>query len=392
MRLAHLADLHLGFRQYYRQTPDGINQREADIAYAFRAAVDGVLDARPHAVVIAGDIFHAVRPTNRSIVWAYQELQRLRVGLPDAPIIAIAGNHDTPKSSDIGSILRLYEELGVHVATDEPKRFGFPELGLSVLAIPHAALQGDPVPKHPEGREPFQVIVMHGEVEGLLPGDRSLMEYGGLPIPVEELRRENWSFCALGHYHVQHEVFPRCWYPGALEYTSTNIWGELVEEALKGLPGKGWLLVDLESGHVTGKPVPSARRIWDAPLLDADGLSPAEIDRAIGERIAQVPGGIRDGIVRLVVENIPRAVMRELDHAALRYARAEALHFHLDCRRPMISRAVGTGAPGKRQTLPEMVSEFLSRRPLPERLSRERFVSLGLELLNEPDPQSVEAG
>lgn len=392
MRLAHLADLHLGFRQYYRQTPEGINQREADIAYAFRAAVDGILEARPDAIVIAGDVFHAVRPTNRSIVWAYRELQRLRIGLPEAEIVAIAGNHDTPRSSDIGSILRLYEELGVHVATDEPKRFPFPGLGLSVTAIPHAALQGDPIQKHPEGPEPFQVILMHGEVEGLLPGDRSLMEYGGLPIPIEELRRENWAYCALGHYHVQHEVFPRCWYPGSLEYTSTNIWGELVEEALKGLPGKGWLLADLDSGQVTSKPVPSARRIWDAPLLDADALSPAEIDRAIGERLAQVPGGIHDAIVRLVVENIPRAVMRELDHAALRYARAEALHFHLDCRRPIVSRAVGTGAPGKRQTLPEMVSEFLARRPLPERLSRDRFVSLGLELLNDPDPQSLETG
>jgi hypothetical protein len=218
------------------------------------------------------------------------------------------------------------------------------------------------------------------------------MEYGGLPLRIDDLTREQWSFRALGHYHVQHEVFPRCWYPGSLEYTSTNIWGELVEEALKGLQGKGWLLVDLETGAATRHPVPAARPIWDAPLLDADGLSPAEIDRAIGERINQVPGGIQNAIVRLVLENIPRAVMRELDHAALRYARAEALHFHLDCRRPIVSRAVGTGAPGKRQTLPEMVQEFLSRRPLPERLSRERFVSMGLELLNEPDPQSLEAG
>jgi exonuclease SbcD len=392
VRLAHLADLHLGFRQYYRQTPDGINQREADVAHAFRAAVDGVLAERPDAVVIAGDLFHAVRPTNRSIVWAYQELQRLRVGLPGAPIIAIAGNHDTPRSSDIGSILRLYEELGVHIATDEPKRFAFPELGLSVLAIPHAALQGDKVEKHPEGPEPFQVIVMHGEVEGLLPGDRSFMEYGGLPIPIEELRREHWAYAALGHYHVQHEVFPRCWYSGALEYTSTNIWGELVEEALKGLPGKGWLLADLETGAVKSCPIHRARRIFDAPVLDADGLSPAEIDRAIGERVNQVPGGIRDAIVRLVIDNIPRAVMRELDHAAIRFARAEALHFHLDCRRPIVSRAVGIGAPGKRQTLPEMVAEFLSRRPLPERLSRERFVSLGQELMAEPDSASMEAG
>jgi hypothetical protein len=382
----------LGFRQYYRQTPEGINQREADVAHAFRAAVDGVIAARPDAVVIAGDLFHAVRPTNRSIVWAYRELQRLRLDLPEVPIVAIAGNHDTPRSSEIGSILRLYEELGVHVATDEPRRFAFPDAGLSVLAIPHAALQAEEVKMHPEGSEPFQVLLVHGEVEGLLPGDRSILEYGGLPLKLDDLSRENWSYRALGHYHVPHEVFPRCWYSGALEYTSTNIWGELVEEALKGLPGKGWLLVDLEQGTAELKPVPTSRRIWDAPLLDADGLSPAEIDRAIGERIALVPGGIPDAIVRLVVENISREVMRQLDHAAIRYARSEALHFHLDCRRPVVSRAIGVGAPGRRQTLPEMVGEFLSRRPLPERLSRERFVSLGLELLNEPDPQGLESG
>lgn len=391
MKLAHLADLHLGFRQYYRQTPDGINQREADVAHAFRAAVDGVLVERPDAVVIAGDLFHAVRPTNRSIVWAYRELQRLRVGLAGAPIIAIAGNHDTPRSSDIGSILRLYEELGVYVATDEPRRFGFPELGLSVLAIPHAALQAADVKMHPEGAEPFQVLVVHGEVEGFIPGDRSLMEYGGLPLRLDPLSREPWSYVALGHYHVQREVFPRCWYSGALEYTSTNIWGELVEEALHGLPGKGWLLADLETGTVTRCPIRSARRIWDAPLLDAEGLSPAEIDRAIGERIHQVPGGIQDAIVRLVIENIPRAVMRELDHAALRMARAEALHFHLDCRRPIVSRTVGVGAPGRRQTLPELVAEFLSRRPLPERLSRDRFVSLGVELIAEAEASERES-
>jgi DNA repair exonuclease SbcCD nuclease subunit len=391
VKLAHLADLHLGFRQYYRQTPDGINQREADVARAFRAAVDGVLAARPDAVVIAGDLFHAVRPTNRSIVWAYRELQRLRLELPEAPVIAIAGNHDTPRSSDVGSILRLYEELGVHVATDEPRRFGFPDRGLSVLAVPHAALLAADVRMRPEGAEPFQVLVVHGEVEGFIPGDRSLMEYGGLPLRLESLSREPWSYVALGHYHVQREAFPRGWYAGALEYTSTNIWGELAEEALYGLPGKGWLLADLETGTVTPCPIPSARRIWDAPLLDAEGLSPGEVDRAIGDRLHQVPGGLRDAIVRLVVENISRAVMRELDHAALRTARAEALHFHLDCRRPIVSRSVGVGAPGRRQTLPELVAEFLSRRPLPERLSRERFVSLGVELIAEAEAAEGES-
>ena len=51
MKLAHIADPHLGIRQYHRQTAGGINQREADIAHAFRTAVDGVLAARPDAVI-----------------------------------------------------------------------------------------------------------------------------------------------------------------------------------------------------------------------------------------------------------------------------------------------------------------------------------------------------
>ena len=66
LRLAHLADLHLGLRQFTRQTPVGINQREADVARAFRHAVDGVIAAAPDAVLIAGDVFHSVRPTNPS--------------------------------------------------------------------------------------------------------------------------------------------------------------------------------------------------------------------------------------------------------------------------------------------------------------------------------------
>ncbi|HEX5632837.1 MAG TPA: metallophosphoesterase, partial [Gemmatimonadales bacterium] len=99
VKLAHLADPHLGIRQYHRQTATGINQREADVANAFRAAIDGVVAARPDAVVIAGDLFHAVRPTNAAIVFAFRQFQRLREALPRAPIILIAGNHDTPRST-----------------------------------------------------------------------------------------------------------------------------------------------------------------------------------------------------------------------------------------------------------------------------------------------------
>src|ERR671920_641613 len=120
----------------HRQPPAGINQREADIAQAFRAAVDGVIAARPDVVVVAGDLFHSVRPTNAAIVFAFRQFQRLREALPHAPIVLIAGNHDTPRSTETGSILRLFEELGVDVATDEPRRLVYPQLDLSILAVP----------------------------------------------------------------------------------------------------------------------------------------------------------------------------------------------------------------------------------------------------------------
>lgn len=102
MKLAHLADIHLGFRQYYRQTPQGINQREADVAGAFRAAVTDMAEADPDLVVIAGDLFHSVRPTNLAILHAFNQLRRLRDALPETPVVLVAGNHDTPRSVEIG--------------------------------------------------------------------------------------------------------------------------------------------------------------------------------------------------------------------------------------------------------------------------------------------------
>ena len=91
MRLIHLSDLHLGFRQFQRTTPDGINQREADVAASFARALDRVIELRPELVLIAGDVFHTVRPTNPAILHAFTQFSRLVRALPDA-IVVIADN------------------------------------------------------------------------------------------------------------------------------------------------------------------------------------------------------------------------------------------------------------------------------------------------------------
>ena len=128
--------------------------------------------------------------------------------------------------------------------------------------------------------------------------------------------------------------------------------------------------------------MPLAREILDLDPIDAEGLPAAAVSALIVERVAGVRGGVADKVVRLLVWNIPRHVARELDHAAIRGLKSEAIHFHLDLRRPEIHRTVGMGAPGRRQTLPEIVRSYLEGRPLPAELDREAFVRLGASLID----------
>lgn len=389
MKLAHIADSHLGIRQYHRQTPTGINQREADVANAFRGVIDDVIAQRPDVVVIAGDLFHSVRPTNAAIVFAFRQFQRLREALgPDTPIIIVAGNHDTPRSSETGTILRLFEELGLSVAADEAKRFDFPALDLSVLAVPHQALvdpEGSEI--RPSGSAKYQVLVIHAEVPGLLPPDRPSLEYGGVVVTPEQVGSGGWNYVAWGHYHVRHQVADKEWYSGSLEYTSTNIWGERAEEEANGIDAKSWLMADVATGAVTPHYVKHARKVIDLPPIYADGLDAAQLDTAIADRVAMVEGGIAQQIVRLVVHDVPRPVAREVDHAQIRAWKASALHFHLDLRRPARIRLTGSGAPGRRQTLPEVVQEWLEHRALPSDIDRGRFVARGVELIEQTEAE-----
>ncbi len=394
VKLAHLADLHLGFRQYYRQTSKGINQREADVAQAFHRAVDDIVAAGPDAVIIAGDLFHSVRPTNPAILHAFNQLRRLRTELPDAPIVIVAGDHDTPRSTETGTILKLFEALGdVYVVAQEARELIFQRLDLSVVCVPHAAVVSCrgrfPMP---EGAVACRVLVTHGEVAGVLSRASSALEYGGVVVEPGDLHTERWNYIALGHYHVAHAVADNAWYSGALEYASHNPWGELRDEAREGRRGqKGWLLVDLGlETQVVFRPVELARRLIDLEPIRGAGLTAAELDRLIAERIEAVPGGIDDDVVRQVVFDVPRPIGRDIDYQRIREFKAAALHSNLDIRRPLPSRTVGVGAPGHRQTLPELVTDYLTRRLLSADVERERLIELGSRYMDEVERDLLE--
>ena len=382
MKLAHLADLHLGYRQYERQTPRGGNQREADVAEAFRRAVDDLIAQRPDLIVLAGDIFHSVRPTNPAILFLFQQLQRLRAELPDAPVVMLAGEHDTPRSSETGTILRLYEALGVEVVVDQARRVTFPKLDCAVLAVPHQALmQAERPALRPQRGTTFNVLVLHGQMPGV--GEkRGTAEYGGALLDLQELAPAQWDYVALGHYHEAEQIAANAWYAGTLEYLPPNPWGQLQDEEERGRVGKAtcWSSCREPASGAADRTGAPSRRV---AMIEGKGLTPKELDQRIAATVAAAKPPIDDQVVRLLVFDVTRSTARDLDHSAIRGYKSRALHFQLDLRRPDVHRVAAAGGSGRRQTLPETVRDFLEHRPLDADLDRGEFVRLGVEYVEQ---------
>jgi DNA repair exonuclease SbcCD nuclease subunit len=383
VRLIHISDLHLGFRQYHRLTQSGINQREADVANAFRGAIDRIIALEPDIVLFAGDIFHTVRPMNPAIIHAFNHLARLTRALPNAIVVMVAGNHDRPRATETGCILRLFTVLGVHVVDAEPRRLPFPERDLAILAVPdnlgdYPALLPDPGVRH-------NILLLHGEVQGMLPVSAIRVDRAPMEIPLDAIGAPRWSYVALGHYHVHRQIAPNAYYSGSIDYTSTNPWGELVEQRQAGIAGKGFVEYDLERGIHTFHALDPSRFLVDLPAVPARGLTAAELDTAIHNTVEHCVGGIDEKIVRLVVRDVPRHVAREIDQKALRDYKRRALHFHLDTRRPEMMRLAASGAPGRRPTLRETVESYIGKRSLAPGVDRDALIQLGTHYLQEAD-------
>lgn len=365
MKIAHLADLHLGFRQFDRTNPAGANQREADVAEALKRAVDGVLAAGVDVVLLAGDLFHSVRPTNGAILHMFAQLQRLRAA--GLPLVAIAGDHDTPRTAEVTPILGLYRALDLQFAMVKPERFELD--GVTVTAAPVAAA------RYVASLEPVagvcNVLLAHGEARGFEGANA-----------IDPRAFDRWDYVALGHYHVCHQVAPRAWYAGSLDYVSTNPWDE---------PAKGWLLVELgaEAPIVTFQPIEPPRRILNLQPIDAKELGAEQLNAALAERLA-VPE-LAGAWARLVVENFSRTIQRGLDHEALRRFKAAALNLSIDWRRPTAERP-NAARVLRQRTLDQIVGRFLEDRTLPEDVDRAQLRALGQVFLETaasmPDPYS----
>lgn len=370
MRIAHLPDCHLGHRRYPRRDAR-VNPREDDVARAFQAMIGQVIEARPDLVLFPGDLFDKVRPSNLSLLFACQQVQRLRAALPEVPVVAIGGNHDQPSASGEGAALALFGLFGCQVVLDRAEWLDFPALDLELLAVPECVLEGpEPPVLVPRGERRHRVLLAHGEVPAIQRGRNRRV------AAIQPDQLGDWSYVALGHYHVQRQVGERCWYAGALEYVSSDPWGELREEAGA---GKGWLLADLDTGTVERRPVPLRRQHFDLPVIDAADMTAAELDAALQ---ANLPAVVEGQVIRQVVTNVAPEVKRGLDHRALARLQATALAYQLDLRRPEPTVTVlGVPVRSRGKGIEEILAEALATRPLPEGVDREAFVAAGAALM-----------
>lgn len=210
MLLLHISDTHLGCSK-----PGKHRERELDFYEAFNEAIDIALKERVDVVIHTGDFFDEPRPAPQAYYYAYKSLEKLRSN--GIEVLAIAGQHDQPKTSQLPP-LKLLQELGVLklLAQDKPEthivKLRSNELG--VVAIPYTspALASSYLNsvKVPETKK--RILMAHLLIKELnIPNAHASLA---------ELRPENYSYVALGDYHIKYETVYRgvkVAYPGSTE-------------------------------------------------------------------------------------------------------------------------------------------------------------------------------
>ena len=102
MKFVHVTDTHLG------KSEAKLEEREKDFYSAFKQVIDFAIEKKVDFVIHTGDIFDKARPAVRTLVFAVEQLLRLK----DAkiPCYTIAGSHDIGVDE---TIISLLESIGL---------------------------------------------------------------------------------------------------------------------------------------------------------------------------------------------------------------------------------------------------------------------------------------
>ncbi len=310
MIIAHLSDLHLGFRAYGR-LKGGMDVRERDVVAAFERAVEEIIRIAPDLIVVAGDVFDRPEPPAGALVALARGLEGLRAALPETTVLMVAGPRDTPRvDEDPGAMAVLEAFPNVEAATGSVRSVFLEEIGVHACLVPHRAAVGRRrTMVEPDPRARFNVLVLHATVSGSR----------GRPFPVD---LDEWDYVALGGEHRRRSLGARAHYAGSLERVSLDPWDEAAEE-------KGFVVADLESGDVGFRMIPGRAVAALEPIRVRPG-EPERLRAKVLEVIGEVPGGIDGKIVRLRLDGVGPRELLALQGRDLHELRQRALHLAVE--------------------------------------------------------------
>ncbi len=250
-RFLHLADCHLGYKQY------NCTERFDDFARAFFAIVDTAIKEEVDFVVLAGDLFQKRSIDALTLNQALVGLERLKAA--SIPCIAVEGNHEMPYYTDAVGWMEFlatrkllilldakFEEGVAQLAEYDGRRGAYfdPLPGLRIFGLGYRgagtgaaiASYATAIAAMPDDKIDYTIFVAHTGVEGVL-----AEQSGGLTHRQLAVLRPHVDYLALGHIHKPFEFDQWVYNPGSPETCS------MTEAAWK---ERGYYLVDVDTGGV----------------------------------------------------------------------------------------------------------------------------------------------
>jgi len=263
MKFIHTADWHLG------KLVQGVYMTE-DQRHVLQQLIAAVEEEKPDAVIIAGDLYDRGVPPTEAVDLLDETLERIVVELR-TPVLAIAGNHDSPDRLDFAT--RIMEGQGLHLVGQLKRdmkpvvlrdRFGEVHFHLVPYADPaqvRHVLEDETIRTHDDAAlaivrrigenidpQARHVFVGHGFVT---PGGEAKANTSDSERPLsiggaEHVRAEYYErfhYTALGHLHQAHHVQSE-----RIRYAGSILKYSISEEH----HDKGYYLVELDGeGQVT---------------------------------------------------------------------------------------------------------------------------------------------
>ena len=259
MKFAHLADTHLGYRQF------GLFEREKDFYEVFEKIIDRIIEEKVDFVIHSGDLFDNARPSPLALFTFQKGLIKLRNA--NIPVYAIAGNHDSVLRKGSIPPQVLFKKFGLKVISPINTNYMYEDVFIGGLPFYPSSQYKNLKNKLSElskkaANHEKSILVLHQGIDKYFNLQYEL-EIGDVP--------DNFTYYAMGHLHNYiHDDFGngKLVYPGSSEVWKTT---ELADYRKN---GKGFVIVDLDGKKpVVNRIAISLPREFIERTLDYDNLA-----------------------------------------------------------------------------------------------------------------------